>query len=276
MQRNPEYLRTRSLFTGHDAGAYPLPDELLERERRAQRLADELRKPSTDLVLGEARGRFIDDVLAAIDSGADLPDPIVLRQAAEHDAATQEFRRLVDELAESAQTHVVATVQGRGEAIIVDHLRPALEETLTAATSAAEALGRTLPTAESILSAPEAVRSAFTELGTLANRYRLIRGAQVTVGSLTTPPAFDTGHVFRELRNLPDVWPQYANNLGQHKAPWPEDERGRLLWLVTSAAEPWMPTVEEQDEAFADRFPNAPALRGRRAGWTDARETVGA
>jgi len=274
MHRDPVYNRTRSLFTGHAGGAYTLPDAVLERETRAHRIAEQTRAGGMAPTLGDTRARFRADLVAAIDAGAELPDPIVLRQAAEQDAARDELRRLlVDEL-ESAQTHVVATIQSRGEEIIVEHLRPALEELLEAAATAGEKLGRHLPTAEAILSAPEPVRKAFQTLGTLAARYHALRTAQGIVVELTAAARFDTRNLFREFRNLPDVWPQYANPRAEK--PWPTTDRGRLLWIVTSGIEAWMPTPEEQDEAFADRFPNAPALRGRRPGWADRRELAGA
>lgn len=272
MQRNPEYLRTRSLFVGHQAGAFTLPDDLVELNTRAARLEAESRvtRPSRKPA---ARGEFVNALRDAIASGTDMPDPAVLHEAEAHDRALAEMVRILVEETENAQTRVVAGVQRFAETILVDHLRPALEDTLEAATSAAEKLGRTLPTAEGILSAPDATRKAFQALGALSSRYISLRNAQGVVVELSAGARYDAANLFREFRNLPDIFPQYANPRAER--PWPTTDRGRLLWIVTSAIEAWMPTPEEQDEAFADRFPNAPVLRGRAAGWTDRREVAG-
>ena len=264
MYRDPAFARTRTLFTGHAAGAFTLPDELVDARRRADALLDRLRDPGIAPKLPATRGRYLEELHAAVDAGAELPDPLVLRQAAEHDRGLDELRRILGDEAEHAQTVVVGIVQRLAVPVLARHLRPALEETIDAARKAADALGGRLPSPDAAVSASAPERKAYLELDGLAARYRAIRDAQRIAADLTDGPRFDDRGLFGEFRNLPAVWTEWANP--RAAKPWPAGDRARLVWIVTSGVEPWLPTPADQDAAFAATFPKAPILRGRSAG----------
>jgi hypothetical protein len=78
------------------------------------------------------------------------------------------------------------------------------------------------------------------------------------------------------LRNLQDIWPSWRNphaavpvNIDGSKPrlePWPSDSGPELLiWLVTSGAEVWIPTLPQIDELFAE-------LKERREAQLDPQE----
>lgn len=258
MIRDPNYQRLGGLFRGAAAGAYTLPDDLLALERRARGAVDALAAPDNGPTLNRTRGEYHQALVSAIDAGAELPDPIVLAEAEARDRALAERRRLLVDLAEAAQSSVVAGVQAQADELIVDHLRPALDEALEGAGAVADKLGATLPTTDELLNGTDANRKAYKTLRALAGRYRALRSAQSLVVAVSGKPKDDTGGLFVELRNLPDVWPgrrAIAVNPAAAAPPWPDDELGRLLWLVTSDAEPWMPTAADQDAVFRKRFP---------------------
>lgn len=275
MYRDPTYARTGALFTGHSTGAYTLPDELVDAERRARALLERLRRPGRDRQSDPTREQYLADLYAAIDAGEELPDPIVLRQASEHDRALDELHTLLVGEVELAEMRVVATTQRHAETILVRHLRPALEETVDATRKAATTLGGVLPSHDAIVSGPEAHRKAWLALEALSARYRAIRAAQQIVADVTEGPRYQSPAMLHSFRNLQAIWPNYSNP--QASKPWPTTDRGFMMWLATSGIEPWLPTPAEQDELFARSFPNAPILRGRRAGVPIERaEVVGA
>lgn len=263
-QRYPAYLRSRSLFAGASAGAYTLPADLLAAHTTAIKIDRRIREQRDSRAVDDARGQFRNDLLDAIDQDRDLPDPIVIRQAAEQDRAWSEQSRILADIAEHAQIKVVATMHRLAEEIIVDHLRPALDKTITAASKAAPHLGRTFPDAEEALTSSAAMRKAYLELDKLAGRYGALRAAQTLLNDMSLPdPRFDYRNRFRELRNAPDLISTYViGRATAPKTPWPDSPRGRLFWLVTSGAEPWMPTPDDQDQVFAEWYPKADCVRG--------------
>ena len=94
-------------------------------------------------------------------------------------------------------------------------------------------------------------------------RYGAVRAARAVLVRLQGGPVQDGRGHYAELRNLRDLWPTVGT--WQEKVPpWPESPVGRLRWLVTSGAEPWCPTVAEQDALFAERHPS-PADVAKRA-----------
>ncbi len=88
--------------------------------------------------------------------------------------------------------------------------------------------------------------AAYQTLARAAKRYRGLRSTQDALKRAFTSmqSALDSADHFRELRNLPAVWPGY-NKHGT--PPWPTDAVARLVWLVTSEADVSMPTADEQD-----------------------------
>lgn len=254
MIRNPAMKRLNNLFAGFDADAFTLPADVVAARTRAERTKAELAKPDRAPRAPAVRAEIRDAVLDAIDRGDELPDPTPIVEADVYDRAVGELQAMLNEIAERAEDSVVARVQRNGEVIIVEHLRPAVADVMEQVIACAAALaGYDIADPEAIMTAPIKVRDAYRELRGLADRYRHIRMAQAIVGDVAGGARVDVQGTFSELRNLPDVHPNYARP-GAPK-PWPDDERGRLLWLATSDAQVWMPTPYEQDEALLARFP---------------------
>jgi hypothetical protein len=132
---------------------------------------------------------------------------------------------------------------------------------LDGATTAAQAVDR--GTAE-----------AWRKLGPLVQRYDEIRRAQDTV--MRQHPEYvararsrfaDTADNHANdlyIRNLDQVWAGWnkphnvvenVDGTPHRFEPWPADPAERLLWLATSDAEPWCPTLGDLDELSARRIP---------------------
>jgi hypothetical protein len=259
MPRNPELNKIGALFAAADNGHFSLPDVIVRQQRRVPALTEALRDRHGRQLPG-ARGALASDILDAIDADKALPDAATLIEAAVADQAAAEMRTVLSDLLQEAQDDLVTLVMHAADEIIVDHLRPALVETLDQAAQAADKIGNWPIVSEAALTAPQETREAIIGLGGLAGRYRAVRNAQRCLRIVTPGPRFDTDDVFVELRNLPDVWPNYSS-WSSKTAPWPSDPRQRLLWLVTSDAEPWMPTPREQDRRLLERFPESPAAK---------------
>jgi hypothetical protein len=57
--------------------------------------------------------------------------------------------------------------------------------------------------------------------------------------------------LFGEFRNLREFWPtQGSNSPAGGTPPWPDNPLERMVWLVTSGAQPWMPISTEAEEAY--------------------------
>ncbi|MEN4399375.1 hypothetical protein ACNQR7_26965 [Mycolicibacterium senegalense] len=67
------------------------------------------------------------------------------------------------------------------------------------------------------------------------------------------------------IRNLDDIWPSWRHPAGTPRTtyldgrpddpaePWPQDPVQLLIWLVTSNAEPWIPTLKQLQRLWAER-----------------------
>jgi hypothetical protein len=153
-------------------------------------------------------------------------------------------------------------IRRKARIIIVDHLRPALEETMESARAPAGLLrGRDLSPA-SLLDADEGTREAFFAVRALSDRYRGLRRAQTGLLGVLEAAVGGPERHFGEFENFVDVWPdfdgvQFAIRPGEVQPraptspPWPEDPVERFLWIVNSRARPWIPLPEELRAAIA-------------------------
>jgi hypothetical protein len=114
----------------------------------------------------------------------------------------------------------------------------------------------------SLVMADKKVREYHETVAKAEEEYFALRAAQGLLQRLTGKPSVDASHTFGELRNMPAIWKQRDSGVEsiRGRAPWP-DRLARMVWLVTSDAEPWMPTAEECEDAYRDLVANNP-MRG--------------
>jgi len=106
----------------------------------------------------------------------------------------------------------------------------------------------------------EKARKAYMELPILAARRRSIFGARRSANIVGhRAPEYDVDGVFAEFEwpfaTVPGFVPLESGRWTG--VPAPEDDRERLLWVVSEAlapAKPWLPTVAEQDKAWLAVF----------------------
>jgi hypothetical protein len=245
------------LFAGYDAGLYDLPLELLARREAEVRVNDELRAlparyPKADPAA--ARSRAVADLIEAAAKGdvpADYEKPFL--------AAQETTRRLA--AAQSILAEAKAELVDRtpwfamrlSEEILAEYLRPAMVAVLDRVAIGAELAPR-VPWANerALVGADQKVRDYYEVVSKANADYIGLRAAQHQLMNLSGTPSFEAYHRFGELRNMHAVWPQRDSGVEsiRGRAPWP-DGIERMVWLVTSKAEPWMPTGAEADAANA-------------------------
>jgi hypothetical protein len=151
------------------------------------------------------------------------------------------------------------------EDILAKHLRPAMEDTLSAVRVGAEIAG-SVPwgNPRALVRSSEDVREYHELVAVAADRYAAVRDAQWRVKALAGKPSEDAYDMFGHLRNMFDLWPQRRSTVDtiRGKAPWPEDPLERMVWLVTSQAKPWLPTAAECEAAYAELLEASPMRRG--------------
>ncbi|WP_407686008.1 hypothetical protein [Mycobacterium sp. HUMS_1102779] len=137
----------------------------------------------------------------------------------------------------------------------------AIADELDGATTPAEAIDKDLG-------------AQWKRLPALHNDYRELREAQDRL--MTAAPADYSMNARRKdgggedhasdlyIANLDEIWPQWRGRGGvevikldgspnPRREPWPTDPIELLLWLVTSGAKAWIPTLADLDQLRADR-----------------------
>jgi hypothetical protein len=141
------------------------------------------------------------------------------------------------------------------ESMVVEHLRPALDEVLAEVGKLAPKLnGATTPEAIFRLEDPTAARQVWFDLEAQATRYGAIRAAydalfsSVFEGELAVSGADLRGRLeYRNFHELPR---------SQGRLDVPSEQAGFMIWLVSSEPrpEPWLPLPDEVEGALrADR-----------------------
>lgn len=243
------------ILEGERTKAYSLPPALLKAAKTASALGIALenhgRKSEGAVTPDAALEALVDQLVSNVTAKGrvQVPDTSAVpkaRQALEEEEIV--FQVLTRARARGDRA-LIAAARDHAEAIVVEHLRPALEDTLRKVRKAAGHLQGFEETVnvDLMAAAPEQTRKAFLEVGELARRYGAIRGARAALEQLGYQAERDKR--FGEFRNFMELWPSFGTNV-QTSAPWPEDARARLLWIATGPAVAWMPTPEEQDTRF--------------------------
>lgn len=255
------------LFAGFDAGYYDLPQELLARRRAESRVLAELNGLSKGFVDADpaaARSGVVAELIKAAGRGDITPGyekPFLEAQETTRVLAARQsiLSEARAELAE--QTPWFASRMG--EEILADYLRPAMEAVLDRLRPGAH-LASLVPwdNQRALVMSDRPVRE-YHELASAAlEDYQHIRTAQRLVMTLTGHPSEEAHRTFGELKNMTTIWPTRNSGVASIKgqAPWP-DGPARMAWLVSSAAEPWLPTAAECDALLQERIEANP-LRG--------------
>jgi hypothetical protein len=198
------------------------------------------------------RSHAVADIIVAAGSG-ELPAAF----EAPFIDAQEELRRL--SAAQSILSEAQAELAERtpwfaarlSETILADYLRPALEAVLDRVREGA-ALGPLVPWDDPrrLAAADREVREYHEVVAQANDDYLKIRDAQWRVRALAGAPSDEAYHRFGELRNMRAVWPQRDSGVQsiRGRTPWP-DGPARMVWLVTSDAQPWLPTAAECEAA---------------------------
>jgi hypothetical protein len=125
------------------------------------------------------------------------------------------------------------------------------------------------------ITATEAIRlgtaDAWRDLERIIDRHNVIRAAQSTTMShyfssavLPAQTNFSSEPLASDLQlcNLDEIWPNWRNPTARtykvhgpqdRLEPWPADPAEQLVWLVSSGAAPWLPTVGDLEQLNAAR-----------------------
>lgn len=267
-----EHAIVSKLFAGHDAGFFSLPEELLEQRDAERRVNEAVRSLDAEMRKvnpAAVRLRLIEEVIAAAGKGpikTGIGAALVAEQdrlrlmSADHSVLTDARDNLRDGAAS-----VPWVAMRLSEDILALHLRPAMEETLAAVRSGL-AIADSVPwgNPRALVRASEEVRAYHELVALAADRYAAIRDAQWRVMALAGKPSADAYDEFGQLRNLRALWPQRKATAEtiRGKAPWPEDSLERMVWLVNSDAQPWLPTAQEAEAAYRALLDASPKFKG--------------
>jgi hypothetical protein len=248
-------------------GGYTLPPEVTDAYRLWQHL-QQTELPEPQEFSAEAAAHRILEAAAA----GEQFDPIALcRDALKVEGARRLHREAADALRiahDRAAGDAVNTASAATDTIVTEHLRPAYLELLDKAREVATVLAPfTDPTTyqinlQAIVAATSTkVRSAYLELPALVERHLVIRQARDranAVGARATQR--DHQDMFASFQKPLAFHPTWRHPAPVPPLPSPQDPTQRLLWLVSdraAVAEPWLPTVEEQDYARWAQFGEA-------------------
>jgi hypothetical protein len=200
-----------------------------------------------------AQNDYVESVVAAIAEGAVLPQADLVQEL-ERRQRVQAIH--LDALAAATDrfTSRLQAALADGEAIVAEHIRPALSARDAAARDLLEAHGSALAgEAEVVLSAPVAVGRAWGEFGRIAKEIGALRAIQVDV-SVTEKDDGAFVLTSTDPRD-PRLWGSgYGARHRTAQRPWPTDPRGHLGWLITSGLPIWVPTGSERDARWEQVF----------------------
>jgi len=257
------------LLDHHDSGYFNLPDAALAARAavvRMEAFVAGVAEPDIDA----ARENLTDGLADAARTGGKWPTAAAVAKttAAKHEAT--ELRQSASEALDKLANALAATLSDE-HGIVTRCLRPAHDAAVAEARSAVEEITTAGADPLDVLQATAvAVRKDLQEprealghagqvyFATVDARYRLV----TAVGGQQR----DGNGEFAWCRNLAQLWPGH----GYHGAvpPWPTDDSSALFLWRLAAADLWMPTRDEADEAWdaahADGL--ARAANARRAG----------
>jgi hypothetical protein len=254
------------VFTAHAAGVATMPTEILTAHaavHRVEQLRADLKVTAPTVAaddrLGALAGLLVD---CAADDDIDLTAlDADLRAHRQADADHQARSAIITRAHELAQRRLEDAITNHADAIIRDHLAPALDATVTALRKARDTYRGHGDSDRELLNAPAPARAAWLTADRLVTTYTILRLTRVHV--LRAIGRGEGGHdsrgLFAEMRNTEHVWPAIVTHPGivysGQQPPWDApDAHGRLVKLIDLGAEFWCPTHEEQESRWLEVF----------------------
>jgi len=238
------------LIEGRQAGGYTLPAEVLDAHATREVVKALRLPPPATLHPGDAGSALVDT--AAKGEQPDIDAMVaalreVLAATAAHNTAAQAMAAAN----QVAADRLASAVAAQADVIIVEHLRPAYAKILERAAAAVADLGGRAPVAAQLLDAPAKVRTAFATLGDLRFRLSAVRQARNdAIAATGARPTLDAENLYADFQ-VPEHWTG-GKAIRMAGFPSPTDPHEYMVWLVTDAAgaQPWLPTLVEQDDAY--------------------------
>lgn len=241
-----------SLLAMRTAAGYTLPGPVLSAADAAERAGalavDQPPRLHPADVASEIVGQLTQG--AEADLGAAAETIMDDRRRGERADIAPQLAQLVGE---QASTRAVSVATQHADEIIRECLAPAFAETLDTARGHAASLAGYPVDEAGGWDAPAGVRKARAGLAGLAERADLLRHAwRAARGLAGREPERDEAGVFSEFEDRLALHPGLAPTSPVPPLNLPVDPVAGLLWMVTTAApgRPWLPTVEEQDQAW--------------------------
>jgi len=244
-----------ALFAGAATGAYTLPADLLDNQKRVgalQRAVAGLRPPNSEQTArADALQHLLDDPSATTVARA-------VQDARQVDLDHELHASLLREALEVALDQLD---QVDGDAVLVNCLQPAHREVLGQLRAAYDVFSPVGMSASELWNRPDRVRKAWSAFGDASTRYETLRAAHRAIRTSGGAQScqLDTGDLLGEVRNLDAVWPARTAGTLPVSAmvePWPPrvDSVAYLLWALQTGAALWLPTAAEQDAQWTTIF----------------------
>ncbi len=245
------------LFAGADAGYYGLPGELVAARERQQAVADAF----TTLTAPDAEAAATAAAVAAIATDpTNIGAVDTVLDAGRVDGAHAVRVDLLRAAHTASADQLAAAARDRAGIVLLEHLRPAHDDAVTAARTAHATYAPHGSDAATLFTAPAKARQAWLDFQACAGKWEAIHGARAVVLDLgDDQPQHDEAHLFARVANPADAWPDLATSrqpLVQLLArrPWPLDPAGNLAWFIQHKLDLHLPTAAEQDGAWSVVF----------------------
>ena len=251
-----ENTQLANLIKSRERGGYTLPAELVDAYELAGRAEPVLMPAPEELNEYEAAAQLLTALRE--DRTPDL-DGLVDRLRKANTSRDGIAPRLVMTAVEQANSRAVTLAQELADAVVVEHLRPAQERLLEEAAKAAAIVTAVSPDLDlyALVGASTKVGQAYQQLRVLADRWTVLRTARRYAITLShRPPQQDVDYLFATFRRPLELFPGWRPGTLVPALPFREDPVANVVWIATDAqvAQPWMPTVEEQDAAWSAQF----------------------
>jgi hypothetical protein len=240
------------LLSLQDVGAFTLPPAVLT----AAAVLDKVGAVPMPALPDYSIEQAADDVLADLtaDRAVDLAGYADRLLAGTTAGQAQQQAQIVMQYAhDHARNRLLVTVDDHADRIVVEHLQPALDHLLDEAARHGAVLAGHSREARDLLTASSKVRTAWLALERLADRYTALRQARratLIAGNRTV--VHDTSAEFAALRAPSGDAFTPGTGAQPPRPDQPSDPVELLLWLVGpgSAHKPWLPTADQQDQAW--------------------------